>query len=84
MKNTLVLSIKYGVMAAVTIHIATQSKFVKLFVWLIRLCKAEYSIETVGTKTLRSVIEQGEKDFAEGKGKVMTIEELRSMANEVA
>ncbi|KAA9356890.1 MULTISPECIES: hypothetical protein [Larkinella] len=71
-------------MAAVTIHIATQSKFVKLFVWLIRLCKAEYSIETVGTKTLRSVIEQGEKDFAEGKGKVMTIEELRSMANEVA
>ena len=71
-------------MAAVNIHIATQSRFVKLFVGLIRLCKAEYSIETVGTKSLRSVIEQGEKDFAEGKGKIMTLDELRALSNEVA
>ena len=71
-------------MEPVNIHIATQSKYLKFFLFLIRLFDAEYSIDRVKKKDLKSVIEQGEKDFAEGKGKSFTMDELRAfIGNEV-
>lgn len=71
-------------MEPVNIHIATNRRFVQIFVFLTKLFGGEYSIETIKKKDLRSLIEKGERDFAEGKGTVMTIDELRALNNEVA
>lgn len=71
-------------MESVTIHIATHSKYIKFFAFLTRILGAEYRVERVAKKDLHSVIEKAEADFAEGKGKVLTIDELRAMTNEVA
>jgi hypothetical protein len=40
-----------------------------------RVCK----IPNKEPKSLKSVIEKGEKDFAEGKGKRFTLDELRAL-----
>ena len=74
----------YTSMEPVNIHIATDRRFIKIFAFLTKLLGGEYSVETVRKRELYSVIEKGEKDFAEGKGTVLTIEELRNLANEVA
>lgn len=71
-------------MESVNIHIATHSKYIKVFAFLTRILGAEYSVERVSEKDLHSAIKKAETDFAEGKGKVFTIDELRAMTNEVA
>lgn len=71
-------------MEPVNIHIATNRRFVRIFVFLTKLFGGEYSIETIKKRDLRSVIEKGEREFAQGKGTIMTLDELRALNNEVA
>ena len=71
-------------MEPVNIHIATNRRFVRIFIFLTKLFGGEYSIETIKKKDFRSMIEKGEKDFAEGRGTIMTLDELRALNNEVA
>jgi hypothetical protein len=71
-------------MEPVTIHIATNQRFVRIFALLAKLVGGGYSVEPVKPQNLHSVIEQAEKDFTEGKGTIMTLDELRALTNEVA
>jgi hypothetical protein len=71
-------------MEPVTIHIATDKRFVRIFALVARILGSVYSVETVKKRSLTAVIDQAEKDFAEGKGRSFTIDELRNLTNEVA
>ncbi|MGA0557162.1 hypothetical protein ACO2Q8_10950 [Larkinella sp. VNQ87] len=73
-------------METTTIHIQTERRFLGIFQEVAKAVGATISSESVPTQelTLDQVIEQGEKDFREGRGVTLTIDQLRAMVDHAA
>lgn len=67
-----------------TVHITTTKFKAALLSALANIFGATVTREKSDRLSLRQVIDEGEADFAAGRGKTFTIEELENMVNEHA
>lgn len=67
-----------------TVHITTTKFKAALLSALASLFGATVTREKAPGVSLRRVIDEGEADFAAGRGKTFTVEELENMMNEHA